>query len=76
VLEIIAGAGVIVGLLIVFGIFRLCDMVACLAQTQSEIAEAIWATTGLTQSEWKEQKSEARFAKHEQESWDKFQRQK
>lgn len=74
-LEIILGVGVIVGLLIAFGIFRLSGMVAYLAHAQSEIADAIWATTGFTQSEWKRRKSEARHAEHEQESWDKFERQ-
>ncbi len=73
-LEILLGVGIVTGLLIVLGIFRLCGIVAYLAQAQSEIAEAIWATTGLTQSEWKKQKSEVRLAEHEQESWEKFQR--
>jgi hypothetical protein len=73
VLEIVIIAAVLVGLLIALGVFRLGSAVASLAYFQSEIAEAIWATTGLTASEWRKRKSEARLNEYEQKSWEKFQ---
>jgi hypothetical protein len=74
VIEILLGALVAVGLVIAACVFRLGTIVASAVYSQAEIVEAIWATTGFTQSEWKKRKSEVRLAEHEQESWDRFQR--
>jgi hypothetical protein len=76
VLEILLGAIVVVGLLIAFALYRLGNILYSVIHSQADIAEALWARTGYSRSEWQERQSQVRLNKFEQESWEKLQRER